>query len=85
VAAGTFTRAMVLICSDLLDRDLPNSLRPLVVNVLLVPALSESEGGFNAALADVASHNQGIAAVTNGSPPNHTPDTFMVLAAVPRT
>lgn len=89
VASGSMTRLAIVICADLNDVEIPTILTQLGVNAMLVPALTEHEGAFIGAIADVASRMQGYSVIANGTPivdpdepANRAP--FMVLAGVPR-
>jgi predicted amidohydrolase len=81
VLSGRFTRLAVAICADLNDRTLPGLLEQAGVNLLLVPAMTPSEGAFTGAVCKLASLNQAVGVVVNAA--GHG-ETFHVLAAVPR-
>jgi len=83
VLSGRHTRFAVAICADLQERDIPGLLVDAGVNLLLVPAMTQKIGSFNAALCDIAGYCQGVAAVANtrwgddGKP-------FLCMCAVPQ-
>jgi predicted amidohydrolase len=88
VAAGTYTRLAAVICADLNDREIPHLLEEAGVNMLLVPALTPSAGAFGGAMSGLASRNQGVSVVVNGTPvvPPGDPGERapLVFAGVPR-
>jgi hypothetical protein len=83
VLSGNHTRLAVAICADLQERDIPRLMVDAGVNLLLVPAMTQKIGSFNAALCDIAGYCQGVAAMANtrwgddGKP-------FLCMCAVPK-
>jgi predicted amidohydrolase len=83
VLSGSRTRIAVVICADLNDLQIPQLLVAAGVNLLLVPAMTEKIGSFNAPLSAIAGHCQGICAIANtrwgdaGKP-------FLCMVSVPR-
>jgi hypothetical protein len=88
IAAGRFTRLAVVICADLNDIEVPSLLEQAGVNLLIVPALTVSAGAFNGACAQLASRNQAVAVIVNGTASIDpsvlpTPVPFLAMVAVP--
>lgn len=88
IAAGSMTRLAVAICADLNDVELPDILATVGVNMLLAPALTPSAGAFTGAIGKLASRNQGVSVIVNGTPivPPGGPQNGvpLVWAGVPR-
>lgn len=88
IAAGTHTRLAVVVCADLNEPEIPSLLEQAAVNLLLVPALTPSEGAFSGTCGQLASRCQALAIVVNGTAavdPNDplAAEPFMVMAAIP--
>ncbi len=85
---STRTRLAVVICSDLVDRDIVTLLMAAGVNLLLVPSLTFEQGSFNGAICVIASFCQGVAVVVNADLDPLVEDwrkrPFRVMAAVPQ-
>jgi hypothetical protein len=83
VLSGRRTRIAVVVCADLNDLQIPQLLVAAGVNLLLVPAMTEKIGSFNAPLGDIAGYCQGVCAIANtrwsddGKP-------FLSMVSVPR-
>jgi predicted amidohydrolase len=83
VLSGSRTRIAVVICADLNDLQIPQLLVAAGVNLLLVPAMTEKIGSFNAPLSAIAGYCQGVCAIANtrwgedGKP-------FLCMVSVPR-
>ncbi len=87
VLAGRFTHLAVVICSDLVDFDVPRLLNLAAVNLLLVPSLTFEQGSFNGAICDLASYRQGICVIVNANldrlAKTRRSRPFRVMAAAP--
>jgi predicted amidohydrolase len=66
IAVGRRSRLAVLICADALDSYIQAQLVHLGVNVLLVPAFTSEDAGFEG-LAAIPNLNQGTVIVANGA------------------
>ncbi len=87
IPSGTYTRLGVVICADLNDAEIQNLLQAAGVNLLLVPALTPKDGAFAGAMSRLASTNQAVSVIVNGTPlVQHRSRAAppLVLAGVPR-
>jgi len=92
VLSGDRTRFAVVLCADLNDgpeNSIPHVLECAGVNLLIVPALTNGQGGFHGAITGLASRCQGLAVVVNANldanPRSDPPGLpFLILVAVPR-
>lgn len=82
VLSGAKTRLAVVVCADLVERDIPRLLVDAGVNLLVVPSMTSKLGSFNAPLADIASLCQGVAVVANALL-NAQGDPFLLMCATP--
>jgi predicted amidohydrolase len=85
IGCGDATRLAIVICADLNDQLIPPLLAESGANLVLVPALTAQSGAFIGSCLYVASQNQGIAVVANGTPdlPEGYPVPFLALVALP--
>ncbi len=85
--SGERTRLGLVICSDLVDREVPQLLENAGVNLLLVPSLTFEIGSFNGVICKLASICQGLSAIVNAdldAYANGSEPPFRVMAAVPQ-